>query len=56
LVWSLREYNEIEPIILSVSEDAEVSIGQVAKSIVDAFDFGGEIQVIVYVLFLSIIV
>lgn len=42
-LWVLREYNEIDPIILSVDESAEVSIKQVAEEISKAFDFKGEI-------------
>lgn len=40
-IWSLREYDEIEPIILSVGESDEVSIKQVADAIVKAVDFKG---------------
>ncbi|XP_046439319.1 GDP-L-fucose synthase-like [Daphnia pulex] len=36
-LFVLREYEEIEPIILSVDESSEVSIGEVAKMIADAF-------------------
>lgn len=38
-VWVLRHYNNVEPIILSVDESAEVSIAQLAESIAKAFDF-----------------
>jgi GDP-L-fucose synthase len=41
-IWTLREYKEIDPIILSVGEEDEVSIRQVADSIVAAMDFKGE--------------
>lgn len=41
-VWSLREYNEIEPIILSVGEEDEVSIKQVADEIVKTVGFQGD--------------
>ncbi|KAJ7056962.1 hypothetical protein C8F01DRAFT_1152876 [Mycena amicta] len=41
-VWMLREYDEIEPIILSVGEEEEVSIKQVADAIVKAVGFEGE--------------
>lgn len=44
-VWMLREYEEIDPIILSTGEDEEVSIKQVADAIVKAMDFQGEYQV-----------
>nr|SVE93127.1 EOG090X09NN [Moina brachiata] len=36
-LWVLREYNEIDPIILSVDEANEVSIGEVAQMVADAF-------------------
>ncbi|XP_967089.2 GDP-L-fucose synthase [Tribolium castaneum] len=42
-LWVLREYNEIEPIILSVDEAAEVSIRQLTEELAKAFDFKGEI-------------
>jgi GDP-L-fucose synthase len=41
----LREYEDIDPIILSTGEDEEVSIKQVADAIVKAMDFQGEYQV-----------
>lgn len=41
----LHEYEEIDPIILSTGEEAEVSIQQVADAIVRAMDFHGEFQV-----------
>ena len=39
IVWVLREYEEIAPIILSVGEDEEVSIGDVVNYIADAIDY-----------------
>lgn len=36
LVWALRSYEEVEPIILSVGEDDEVSIRDVALAVADA--------------------
>ncbi|KAM8966680.1 GDP-L-fucose synthase isoform 2-T2 [Pelodytes ibericus] len=42
-IWVLREYNEVDPIILSVGEEDEVSIKQAAESIVTAMDFKGEL-------------
>jgi len=42
-IWVLRNYESVEPIILSVDEADEVSIGQVAESIAKAFDFRGNI-------------
>lgn len=44
LMWTLLEYEERENIILSVSEDDEISIGDVARSIVKAMDFKGAIK------------
>jgi nucleoside-diphosphate-sugar epimerase len=44
-IWQLREYNDVEPIIFSVSEDDDVSIRFVAEQIVKAFDFQGEVRV-----------
>ena len=39
MVWVLREYKEVDPIILSVDEADEVTIKDVALSIVDAMKF-----------------
>ncbi|KAI5476648.1 hypothetical protein MNV49_007426 [Pseudohyphozyma bogoriensis] len=41
-IWQLKEYNEIDPIILSVGEKEEVSIKQVADAIVKSVGFTGE--------------
>ncbi|KAJ3339288.1 GDP-L-fucose synthase [Gonapodya sp. JEL0774] len=41
-VWTLREYNEIDPVILSVGEEDEITIRQVADTIVRKLDFKGE--------------
>ncbi|KAJ8522417.1 hypothetical protein ONZ45_g1004 [Pleurotus djamor] len=41
-IWMLREYDDVEPVILSVGEDEEVSIKEVADAIVKAVDFQGE--------------
>jgi len=43
-IWQLREYDEIAPIILSVGEEDEVSIKQVADAIVKAVGFTGDYQ------------
>ncbi|RUP49911.1 hypothetical protein BC936DRAFT_141004 [Jimgerdemannia flammicorona] len=40
-IWTLREYQEIDPIILSVGEKDEVSIKDVADAIVKAVGFTG---------------
>jgi len=42
-VWVLREYKEIDPIILSVGEEDEVSIHDVAKMITESMDFKGKL-------------
>ncbi|KAF8516543.1 epimerase-domain-containing protein [Hysterangium stoloniferum] len=41
-IWMLKEYNDVEPLILSVGEDEEVSIKDVADAIVKAVGFEGE--------------
>ena len=41
----LREYDEIDPVILSVGEEEEVSIKQVADAIVKAMGFTGRYEV-----------
>lgn len=43
MLWVLRSYDKVDPIILSVDEKDEISIGDVAKIIVDAVGFDGEI-------------
>uniref|UniRef100_A0A8D0BV26 GDP-L-fucose synthase n=1 Tax=Salvator merianae TaxID=96440 RepID=A0A8D0BV26_SALMN len=43
-LWVLREYEEVEPIILSVGEEDEVSIREAAECVVRAMDFKGELQ------------
>lgn len=42
-VWTLRKYDSIEPIILSVGEEDEVSIGDVAKLVAEAMGFTGNV-------------
>ncbi|CAK0907175.1 unnamed protein product [Prorocentrum cordatum] len=42
-VWTLRNYDSVEPIILSVDEEAEVSIKFVAEAIAKAMDFQGKV-------------
>ncbi|KAF6266749.1 GDP-L-fucose synthetase [Scenedesmus sp. NREL 46B-D3] len=44
MIWTLREYPETDPIILSVDEAAEVTIKDVAMSIVDAMNFTGPVD------------
>lgn len=43
MIWVLREYTEADPIILSVGEEDEVSIADVAQMIAKAIDFKGEL-------------
>lgn len=42
-LWALREYDEVDPIILSVGEEDEVSIKEAAESIIRAFNFTGKV-------------
>ncbi|XP_028044131.1 GDP-L-fucose synthase [Bombyx mandarina] len=42
-IWVLRNYNSIEPIILSVDEKDEVTISRVAEMIKRAHGYGGDI-------------
>ena len=42
-IWVMREYEEVDPIILSVDEKDEISIGDVAKLVLKASDFKGEV-------------
>ncbi|CAD5110828.1 DgyrCDS191 [Dimorphilus gyrociliatus] len=42
-LWVLREYNEVDPIILSVNEDDEISIKEAAENVVEAMEFKGEV-------------
>merc|ERR1712112_590199 len=43
-VWVLREYEEVDPIILATDEEDEVSIKEVAEMILEAFKFDGEVK------------
>jgi len=43
LIWTIRNYRENEPIMLSVGEEQEVSIADVVKQIVKSTNFEGEI-------------
>lgn len=43
MIWALREYAEITPIILSVGEKDEVSIKEAAEAVLEAFDFKGTV-------------
>ena len=44
-LWVLREYQSIEPIILSPGEDQEVSIKSIADAIVKAIGYQGDYSV-----------
>lgn len=44
IIWALREYDEIEPLILSVAEEDEVSIKDAVHMIADALDFKGKVH------------
>ncbi len=37
IIWVLRSYEEFDPIISSVGEEEEISIGEAAQLIADAF-------------------
>lgn len=39
MIWVLREYAEVDPIILSVDEEDEVSIHEAALAVADAMGF-----------------
>jgi GDP-L-fucose synthase len=43
IIWTMNSYDSPDPIILSVGEEDEVSIGDVAKYIAEAMDFKGRI-------------
>ncbi|KAG1676605.1 GDP-L-fucose synthase [Nymphon striatum] len=43
MIWVLRDYPEIEPIILSVDEEDEVSIKEAADLVVEGMNFKGKI-------------
>ena len=43
-VWVLRSYDSTDPIILSVPEEKEVTIKDVALMIRDAMEFKGEVK------------
>ncbi|RYH05204.1 hypothetical protein EON65_45345 [archaeon] len=42
-IWVLRNYHSADPIILSVGEEDEVSIGDVARHVAEAMGFKGRI-------------
>jgi len=44
IIWVLRDYPEIDPIILSVGEEDEISIKEAAELVVKGMDFKGEVK------------
>ncbi|XP_068599948.1 GDP-L-fucose synthase isoform X2 [Brachionichthys hirsutus] len=44
ILWVLTDYDEIDPIILSVGEEDEISIKEAAEAVVEAMDFKGGIS------------
>jgi len=42
-LWVLRDYDEIDPIILSVDENDEISIKEAAEAVVEGMEFKGEV-------------
>jgi GDP-L-fucose synthase len=44
MIWALREYNSPEPIILSVSENDEVTIGEVSQMVSDLMDIEKDLE------------
>jgi len=42
-IWAIRNYEDIEPVIFSVDESDEISIAEVAKLVLEAFDFKGNV-------------
>jgi GDP-L-fucose synthase len=45
MIWALREYDEVDPIILSVPEEDEIPIGEVALLIKKIVGYEGEMIV-----------
>lgn len=45
MIWTLHEYDQIAPVILSPAENEEISIKQVADAIVKAVGFEGDYKV-----------
>lgn len=43
MLWTLDNYESVEPLILSVDEGDEVSIGEIAQEIATAMDFQGQV-------------
>ena len=45
ILWAMVNYIEVEPIILSVGEEDEVSIGEAAQLVADAFSAETSIKI-----------
>ncbi|KAH9401025.1 GDP-L-fucose synthase [Tyrophagus putrescentiae] len=45
ILWTMAHYDEVEPIILSVGEEDEVSIGEAAQLVADAFSAETGVQI-----------
>lgn len=43
MIWTLRSYDKCDPLILSVAEEDEVSIGDVAHLIAESMNFQGKV-------------
>lgn len=43
MVWTINNYNSVEPLILSVDDGEEISIKKVVETIVEAMDFKGKL-------------
>ena len=43
-IWTLRKYDNVSPLILSVDEADEISIGDVSKLVLKATKFEGDIK------------
>jgi GDP-L-fucose synthase len=43
-LWALREYPEIEPIILCTDQKDEITIDEVAKKVLKATGFNGKVE------------
>jgi len=41
-IWMLRNHDDVEPVILSVAEEEEMSVKEIADAIVKAVGFEGE--------------
>jgi len=44
MIWTINNYEDVSPLILSVDEDDEISIKDVVDSIVDAMEYTGPLE------------